>query len=163
MANQPVVIGSAGGDGSGDTVAEAAAKINDNFEEIYGGAWNPASFKASRFVVDSGSINTQSGTAYTLQATDNGKFVHLTHNGDTQVVITVPAGLPVGFTCYLMQGGTSGVSLSASGSTVYHALDHSSISGQYGVVGLCSYATNVFLLTGNTSSITEVNVYAVDY
>ena len=53
------------------------------------------------------SINDQTGTAYTLLASDNGKVVTL-DNGSA-VTVTIPSGLGVGFNCSFIQKGAGQV------------------------------------------------------
>lgn len=62
------------------------------------------------------SINNQTGTAYTLTAADNGKFIRLTNAG--AITLTVPTGLPIGFSCWLEQGGAGLVTVTPSGTTI---------------------------------------------
>ena len=95
-------------------------------------------------------INNQSGTTYTLQASDNGKVVVLT-NGSA-ITVTIPSGLSVGFVCQCVQGGAGQVSFTTSGRTLHNRPSHDKIAGQYGLVGLESIATNVFILAGDTSA-----------
>ncbi len=51
----------------------------------------------------SANINSQSGTTYTIDATDNGKVIQTT--GASAITITIPAGLPTGFNCTVVQMG----------------------------------------------------------
>ena len=96
------------------------------------------------------SINDQTGTAYTLLASDNGKVVVL--NNASAVTVTVPSGLGAGFNCSFVQKGAGQVSFSASSTTIYNRQSHTKINGQYGVASLLAYASDTFVLAGDTAS-----------
>lgn len=49
-------------------------------------------------------INTQAGTAYTIQASDNNGIIRFTSN--SAIVCTLPATLKTGFNCIILQAGT---------------------------------------------------------
>lgn len=94
-------------------------------------------------------INAQTGTAYTLQTSDRGKWI--TSSNGSAVTITVPTGLGVGFDCVIQQIGAGAVTISAaSGVTVNNVDSHTGISGQYGIITLFAYAANTFVMSGNT-------------
>lgn len=96
------------------------------------------------------SVNAQTGTTYTLLASDNGKII--TCSNAAAIVVTVPAGLDAGFHCQVIQIGAGQVSFTASGTTVNNRQTHTKIAGQYGVVTVESYATDVFVLAGDTAA-----------
>jgi hypothetical protein len=96
------------------------------------------------------SINDQTGTAYTLLASDNGKVVVL--DNASAITVTVPSGLGVGFNCSFVQKGAGQVSFSASSTTIYNRQSHTKINAQYGVASLLAYAADTFVLAGDTAS-----------
>jgi hypothetical protein len=96
------------------------------------------------------SINDQTGTAYTLLASDNGKVVVL--NNGSAVTVTVPSGLGVGFNCSFMQKGAGQVTFSASSTTINNRQSHTKIKGQYGVASILAYVADTFVLAGDTAS-----------
>jgi len=96
------------------------------------------------------SINDQTGTTYTLVAGDNGKVVVL--DNASAVTITVPSGLGAGFNCSFVQKGAGQVSFSASGTTINNRQSHTKINGQYGVASIIAYATDTYILAGDTAS-----------
>jgi len=96
------------------------------------------------------SINDQTGTAYTLLASDNGKVVVL--NNGSAVTVTVPSGLGAGFNCSFVQKGAGQVSFSASSTTINNRQSHTKINAQYGVASLLAYAADTFVLAGDTAS-----------
>ena len=95
-------------------------------------------------------INDQTGTAYTLLASDNGKVVVL--NNGSAVTVTVPSGLGAGFNCSFVQKGAGQVTFSASSTTINNRQSHTKINAQYGVASLVAYAADVFVLAGDTAS-----------
>jgi hypothetical protein len=95
-------------------------------------------------------INDQTGTAYTLLASDNGKVVVL-DNGSA-VTVTVPSGLGVGFNCSFVQKGAGQVTFSASSTTINNRQSHTKINAQYGVASIVAYAADTFVLAGDTAS-----------
>ena len=96
------------------------------------------------------SINDQTGTAYTLLSSDNGKVVVL--DNASAVTVTVPSGLGVGFNCSFVQKGAGQVSFSASGTTINNRQSHTKINGQYGVASIVAYDTDTYILAGDTAS-----------
>jgi hypothetical protein len=96
------------------------------------------------------SINDQTGTAYTLLASDNGKVVVL--NNGSAVTVTIPSGLGVGFNCSFVQKGAGQVTFSASSTTINNRQSHTKINAQYGVASLLAYAADTFVLAGDTAS-----------
>ena len=96
------------------------------------------------------SINDQTGTAYTLLASDNGKVVVL--DNASAITVTVPSGLGAGFNCSFVQKGAGQVSFSASSTTINNRQSHTKINAQYGVASLLAYAADTFVLAGDTAS-----------
>jgi hypothetical protein len=93
--------------------------------------------------------NAQTGTAYTLQASDNGKIV--TMNNASANVVTVPSGLGAGFNCAIVQLGAGQTSVVASGTTLNSA-DGLKIDVQYAGCSLWAYSANTFLLSGRLTT-----------
>lgn len=102
------------------------------------------------YVVPTATMNDQTGTTYTLQASDNGKVV--TFSNASAITVTVPSGLGAGFNCMVVQKGAGQVTFSPSSSTINNRQSHTKIAGQYGVVSLVAYAADVFALGGDTAS-----------
>ena len=98
------------------------------------------------------SINDQTGTAYTLLASDNGKVVVL--NNGSAVTVTVPSGLGAGFNCSFVQKGAGQVSFDndSGATTINNRQSHTKINAQFGVASIVAYADNVFVLAGDTAS-----------
>jgi hypothetical protein len=102
---------------------------------------------AANYVGDSG-INTQSGTTYVLQASDNGKIVDCT--SASAVTITVPSGLDVGFDCGVLQRGAGQVTIvPGDGVTLNNRQGFTKTAGQYALVALVSPEADIFVLVGD--------------
>ncbi len=95
-------------------------------------------------------INTQSGTTYTLAATDNGKIISFTSN--SAVTITVPA-LTIGFNCLIVQRGTGQVTLvNGSGGTVNNRYNFNKTAGRHAIMSLVSVEAGQFISSGDMSN-----------
>lgn len=94
-------------------------------------------------------VNTQSGTSYTLTASDNGKIISFTSNN--AVSLTVPV-LTTGFNCLIVQRGTGQVTLVASGSTIQNRYNYSKTAGQHAIMSLVSVANGFFVSSGDMSN-----------
>ena len=92
-------------------------------------------------------INTQSGSTYTLTATDNGKIISCTNT----ITITVPALTP-GFNCLIVQRGTGQVTLVANGSSINNRYNFTKTAGQHAILSLVSVAAGVFISSGDMSN-----------
>ena len=99
------------------------------------------------FILNSTGILNLTGATYTFLASDNGEVI--VHNSGSGATFTVPSGLPVGFSCTIIHIGTGGLGFtSASGVTLNSWSNKYSSVGQHATIGLISYATNVFNLSG---------------
>ncbi len=92
-------------------------------------------------------INNQSGSTYTLTATDNGKIISCTN----AITITVPA-LTSGFNCLIVQRGTGQVTLVANGSSINNRYNFTKTAGQHAILSLVSVAAGVFISSGDMSN-----------
>ena len=86
-----------------------------------------------------GSFETKTA-GFSLAAGDNGKVFVMTNT--TNVVVTVEAGLPVGFACEFLVTGAGRVDISAGNGVTL--LQYSERNYQYARVQLISYATDTF-------------------
>lgn len=85
---------------------------------------------------------------YTLTANDNGKI--FAFNNATEVVLNVPAGLPVGFNISVYQIGDGKVRFQeATGVSIKNRQLRFKTAGIDAGAGLVAIATNVFHLTGD--------------
>lgn len=89
-------------------------------------------------------INAQTGTTYTIDASDAGKIVELSNA--SAITVTLPNSLPQGFYCTLVQTGAGQVSLSAAGGATLNNFDiFTKLAGQYA-------ALNLYVTTNGTGS-----------
>ena len=86
-------------------------------------------------------------TNYTLVLSDDCAILRF--NSGTDVTLTIPSGLPVGFNISIYQVGTGKVSMVGSGVIVKNRLSRFKTAGKDAGVGAVSTATNVFHLTGD--------------
>ena len=96
------------------------------------------------------SVNAQTGTTYTLAASDWGRLV--TVDNAAAVTLWVPAGLPVGFRCRIAQAGAGRVTVTADGTTVSNRAGQTKTAGHWAVVELEGIALNTYLLSGDTGA-----------
>lgn len=128
-------------DGTGGKTIQASGVTIDDNNAIYG-------FKAL--------LNAQSGTAYTLDATDTGKIVRCTNA--SAITVTLPNSLAEGFTVEVIQGGAGQITFSAaSGATINNRQSHTKTAGQYGavrlvVIGNSGGSAAIYNLAGDTSA-----------
>ena len=92
-------------------------------------------------------INTQFGTTYTLQASDNGGTIYFTNA--SPITLDVPAGLGAGFECGVVQGGAGQVTLTAQGTTINSRQGFTMTAGQYAYIALVAVAADLFVFVGD--------------
>jgi hypothetical protein len=125
-------------------------KLDSALQSVSAGDLTDANFDGAAISGFDASLNDQTGTAYTLLASDNGKVVTL--DNPSAVTVTVPSGLGAGFNCSFIQKGAGQVSFSASSTTIYNRQSHTKINGQYGVASIVACAADTFILAGDTAS-----------
>jgi hypothetical protein len=107
--------------------------------------------EAANFQTSASILNAQSGTTYTLVASDNGKVITL--NNANAVTVTVPSGLGAGFSCVLIQQGAGQVTVSAGGGVTLQSFQgNAKIAGQYAGATLFAHTANIFNLTGSLAA-----------
>jgi len=98
-----------------------------------------------------GDANAQTGTTYTIQATDNGKVI--TASNASAITITIPDTLSAEFSCTVIQIGAGQVTFAGSGSMVIkHPDNHTKTRKQESIVSLYVRATNITNLAGDTAA-----------
>ena len=96
-------------------------------------------------------LNDQTNTAYTLQASDNGKVVTLNNGSD--IIVTIDTDLGDGFNCLLVQKGSGQVTISAgSGVTIVNRSEETKTAGQYATVSIINIGSEQYILSGDTGS-----------
>ena len=96
-------------------------------------------------------INTQTGTTYSLLASDAGKLVTLSNA--SAITLTVPSGLGLatGQRIDIAQLGAGQVTVAASGTTI-NSTPGLKLRAQYSAASLIVTGTNTFLLVGDLSA-----------
>jgi hypothetical protein len=79
-------------------------------------------------------LNGQTGTTYTVQASDAGKIVEL--DNASPITVTVPNSLSVGFNCILAQVGAGQVTVAAGSGATVHAFGGLKSPGQWAELAL---------------------------
>lgn len=96
-------------------------------------------------------LNNQTAANYSLQGTDGSALVNMSSSAANTV--TVPTGLPIGYTVNICQMGTGQTTISASvGVTIYNRQSHTKTAGQFAVVLLRGTALNTYVLSGDTAA-----------
>lgn len=91
--------------------------------------------------------NNQTNTTYTLLASDAGKIV--TFDNAADITLTVPTGLPVGFTCTIIQLGAGEVIFTASSTTINNRGGFDRTNGPYAMATITQMATSTFITGGD--------------
>jgi hypothetical protein len=94
--------------------------------------------------------NVRSTTTYTLQTSDYNKMINMSNISVS--TITIPTGLPDGWTCSIIQTGssTSTVTIAGVGGvTIRSPFNYRRSQTQYGVIKIVCLGSNVYSLSGN--------------
>ncbi|SVB72062.1 uncharacterized protein METZ01_LOCUS224916, partial [marine metagenome] len=126
-------------DAGGVTISAASSGQTD-------GSGGVVDFNGSEIENYKASIYTDAN-AHTLTSSENGKVLIFTSGSN--VVLTVPAGLAVGFNCLIVQTGNGRVTLTGSSTNIYNRNSHVMTAGQYAIMTLISYDTNKFISSGD--------------
>jgi hypothetical protein len=96
-------------------------------------------------------INTQTGSTYTLQASDNGKLVEMDYSGAN--VVTIPTGATTLVKVAIRQKGAGQTSITGATGSMVESYDNAyKLTGQYAGAVLIRVAANKYLLEGNVSA-----------
>lgn len=128
---------------SGNDISYTAGNISTT-GSITGG--NTATSTLSGFAAN---MNTQTGTTYTLLASDNGKIITL--NNASAITVTVPS-LFAGFNCMLIQLGAGQVTLTGSGVTITNRSGFTKSGGTNAIVTLIAVSATAFISGGDMSN-----------
>ena len=96
-------------------------------------------------------INAQTGTTYTLAASDRGGLVTLTNAAATTLTVSTAVALAAGERVDLVQLGAGQVTVAASGVTV-NATPGLKLRAQYSAATLLCISTGVYVLVGDLSA-----------
>jgi hypothetical protein len=109
-----------------------------------------AAVAGTDYSVPTASVNAQTGTTYTLLASDNGKIV--TCSNASPITVTVPSGLGAGFNCLVIQKGAGQITFSPSSTTINNRQSHTKSAGQHALCTLAADVADNFYLGGDTSA-----------
>ena len=127
-------------------------KLDSALQSLSAGALSDFDFDDNPIFGFAAKVETPTITAnaYTLVAADNGKVLAL-DNGTTAMTLNVNTGLPASFNCSFIQKGAGQVSFAGT-ATVNNRQSHTKINGQYGVASIVAYATDTYILAGDTTA-----------
>lgn len=95
-------------------------------------------------------INTISNSA-TLAAADNAEIIQ--SNATSPITVTIPAGLPTGFNCMVLQYGAGQITFNpAAGVTLINRNSYNKSIGQYALVTLLHIGSNVVIISGELTN-----------
>lgn len=98
--------------------------------------------------INVGSIVRITGTTYTLSANDNGRILDFTANSN--ITLSIPNTLPVGFQVSITQAGTGQITLFGTGGMVIsNRWGGTRSAGQWSKIGLEVRATNSCISSGD--------------
>lgn len=95
----------------------------------------------------SASINKQTGTTYEIKQSDNGRIIEI-FNNDNAILVTIDPLLNIGFNCLIIQTGQGQVRFGAG---IYNRYQHTKLVGQYSVATIVKIASNMIILSGDTT------------
>ncbi len=96
-------------------------------------------------------VNAQTGTTYTLVASDANKLVTATNA--SPITVTIPAAtFTVGQSVNVVQLGTGQVTFQSDGTSVVYSTPGVKLRAQYSIATVACIATNTFLLVGDLTA-----------
>jgi len=143
-------------------LADSAVQPSDNISTLTNdsgfitgltaGALSDFDFDDNAILGFGASVNTPAilANAYTVTDADNGKVLAL-DNGATAMDVNINTGLPAGFNCSFIQTGSGQVTFAGT-ATLNNRQSHTKINAQYGVASIVAYATDTYILAGDTAS-----------
>lgn len=90
---------------------------------------------------------TSISAAYSLTAADNGKIIQST--SASAITVTIPAGLPTGFNCTIVQMGTGQITFSG---TYLNRGGFTKTASQYAVVSIMHLGSDKIIVAGEMSN-----------
>ena len=127
-------------------------KLDSALQSLSAGALSDFDFDDNAIFGFGASVNTPTITAnaYTVTDADNGKVLAL-DNGATAMDVNINTGLVAGFNCSFIQTGSGQVTFAGT-ATLNNRQSHTKINAQYGVASIVAYATDTYILAGDTTA-----------
>lgn len=125
---------------SGNDISYTAGNVSTT-GNLTGG--NASTSTISGFAANVASIAAN----YSITAADNGKVIQST--SASAITLTVPAGLPTGFNCTVVQMGAGQITFSG---TYLNRTGFTKTASQYAVVSILHLGSNSIILTGEMSN-----------
>lgn len=129
------------------TITHPAAQGAVNTIEVNNGSGVMSWSLVTTAMLAATTVNVQTGTTYTLQASDNNGIVTL--NNASPIILTIPTSLGSGFNCLIVQLGVGQVTPTASGTTLHNRQSFTKTAGQYAILTLAAYVANTFVMSGD--------------
>lgn len=114
----------------------------------------PFKVTAGAFTISPSAIINDAGTSRTLSSTDNGKTLVFSSNSD--VTVTVPAGLGIGYSVSCIKTGSGNLTYSASSTTLQSSAGSLTASGRYSVSSILGIATDTYNVLVGSPAVTGV-------
>lgn len=114
----------------------------------------PFKVTAGAFTIAPSAIINDAGTSRTLSSTDNGKT--LVFSSDSNVTVTVPAGLGIGYSVSCIKTGSGNLTYSASSTTLQSSAGSLTASGRYSVSSILGIATDTYNVLVGSPAVTGV-------
>jgi hypothetical protein len=139
-------------DASDYATAAQGATADTALQSVSAGALSDFDFDDNAVFGFGASVNTPTITAnaYTVTDADNGKVLAL-DNGATAMDVNINTGLVAGFNCSFIQTGSGQVTFAGT-ATLNNRQSHTKINAQYGVASIVAYATDTYILAGDTAA-----------
>lgn len=96
------------------------------------------------------SIKTVSATSYTLLAADVGRTLRFTSNSN--ITVTVPAGLGEGYNVMLIQYGNGQITVTPSSTTINNPDSYTKSAKKWATISLIATEADVFVSAGNMTN-----------
>jgi hypothetical protein len=111
---------------------------------------------AVSYQISSTGVVTETTTARTLSASDNGKIIYCTNT--SAITITTASGLGSGFVTTVFQGSTGNVTIAAGSGTTVKSYSSNLVSkGQYARISIFAPVANAFIATGDIGAAVWIN------
>ena len=132
--------------------AAQGTKADTALQSVSAGALSDFDFDDNAIKGFSAEVPTEKTADHTLTNDDNGTVVVM--NSGSAIKVIVPSGLATGFNCSVIQKGAGQVEFdnNSGASTINNRQSHTKINGQYGVASIVAYATDTYILAGDTAS-----------